>query len=42
MGHLVERKGTTEYARAAGAPSPDLTVPLTGVMILLGGLSVAR
>ena len=41
MGHLVQRQASVEYARAYNAPAPELTVPLTGVMILLGGLSVA-
>lgn len=40
MGHLVQGKQTAEYARSVGAPPPEVTVPLTGVMILLGGLSV--
>ena len=39
-GHFIEGKATTEYARASGAPSPEVMVPLTGVMLILGGLSV--
>src|ERR671918_2153766 len=30
-----------EYARAYGAPAPELMVPLSGVAIVAGGLSVA-
>jgi len=30
-----------EYARAYGAPSPELLVPLTGWMILVGGTMIA-
>lgn len=40
VAHLAQRKPTAEYAKAVGAPAPEVTVPLTGVMILLGGLSV--
>lgn len=41
-GHLgPQRRETIEYARTYGAPAPTLTVPLTGVVILVGGLSVA-
>lgn len=40
MGHLMERKGSIDYARQAGAPAPETTVPATGVVILAGGLSV--
>lgn len=30
-----------EYARSYNAPAPELTVPLSGAAIVLGGLSVA-
>jgi putative oxidoreductase len=40
MGHLVERQGTIAYARAYGAPWPEVTVPLTGIVAIVGGLSV--
>lgn len=40
MGHFVKGKDTTEYARAKGAPSPETTVPLTGAMLVAGGVSV--
>jgi uncharacterized membrane protein YphA (DoxX/SURF4 family) len=41
MVHLVGRKEGIEYARASGAPAPDLLVPLSGVAIVAGGLMVA-
>jgi putative oxidoreductase len=39
--HLGEggRQGR-EYARSAGAPAPDLLVPLSGLAIITGGLMV--
>lgn len=40
IGHLIKRRPTVEYARMYKAPAPELTVPLTGVMALAGGLSV--
>lgn len=40
MGHFVQGRDTQEYARASGAPSPEVTVPLTGAMLVAGGLSV--
>jgi putative oxidoreductase len=30
-----------EYARSLGAPSPDLLVPLSGIVIIAGGLMIA-
>jgi uncharacterized membrane protein YphA (DoxX/SURF4 family) len=41
MGHLAQGRQTAEYARAKGAPAPELMVPLSGVVIVVGGLSVA-
>ncbi|HXV85604.1 MAG TPA: DoxX family protein [Gemmatimonadales bacterium] len=41
LGHFTHRAAMTGYAAARGAPWPSLTVPLTGVMSLLGGLSIA-
>lgn len=35
------RKEGVEYARAYGAPAPELMVPLSGLAIVTGGLSVA-
>jgi putative oxidoreductase len=42
MAHLGKggRQGR-EYARAMGAPSPDLLVPLSGIVIIAGGLMIA-
>ncbi|HVW26061.1 MAG TPA: DoxX family protein [Polyangiaceae bacterium] len=31
---------TIEYARHAGVPAPDLLVPISGVLALVGGLSI--
>src|SRR4051794_12737334 len=41
MGHLVMRAQTAAYAKSEGAPLADLTVPLSGILIVLGGVSVA-
>jgi putative oxidoreductase len=40
MGHLVGRAQMVPYATARGAPAPQVTVPLTGVQIVAGALSV--
>jgi putative oxidoreductase len=40
MAHLVERRGSTEYARSLGAPAPELLVPLSGIWIIVAGLMV--
>ncbi|MGI8726596.1 MAG: DoxX family protein [Solirubrobacterales bacterium] len=39
FGHF--QKDSIEYARAKGIPSPDALVPLSGVLILVGGLLIA-
>jgi len=39
--HLIGRAGVTDYVRSFGAPAPELMVPLSGVAIVAGGLSVA-
>jgi putative oxidoreductase len=39
--HLRDDGTMAGFAKARGAPAPELTVPLTGVMILVGGISVA-
>ena len=36
--HLTQREGMAAYARSAGTPAAELLVPLTGVMILAGGI----
>ena len=42
MAHLGEGgKQGREYARALGAPNPDLLVPLSGIVIIAGGLMIA-
>jgi len=41
IGHLAKQADSVAYAKASNAPAPELMVPLTGVMLLLGGLSVA-
>jgi uncharacterized membrane protein YphA (DoxX/SURF4 family) len=40
-GHLAQARQTAGYARAQGAPAPELLVPLSGVVIIVGGLAVA-
>jgi len=39
--HLMARKQSAEMARGVGAPFPEVSVPLTGVVIIVGGLMVA-
>lgn len=39
--HLLQAKQGVEYARMYRVPAPEITVPLTGLMAVLGGLSVA-
>jgi putative oxidoreductase len=42
MAHLGEGgKAGREYARSLGAPSPDLLVPLSGVVIIVAGAMIA-
>ena len=42
MAHLGEGgKQGREYARSLGAPNPDLLVPLSGIVIIAGGLMIA-
>jgi putative oxidoreductase len=38
--HLLKRQMGVEYARSYNVPAPELTVPLTGVMAVVGGLMV--
>jgi uncharacterized membrane protein YphA (DoxX/SURF4 family) len=40
IGHFVNRDAMVGYGRAVGAPAPDVMVPVTGAMLLLGGASV--
>jgi uncharacterized membrane protein YphA (DoxX/SURF4 family) len=39
--HLRQREGMVAFARSFGAPAPELTVPLSGLMMVLGGLAIA-
>jgi putative oxidoreductase len=38
--HLVQRQTAVGYARAKGAPLPDLSVPLTGIAIIVAGVMI--
>jgi putative oxidoreductase len=38
--HLLQRRQGIEYARMYGTPAPEVTVPLTGLMAVVGGLMV--
>jgi len=38
--HFAQYSGLVEYASSMGAPLPSVTVPLTGLMLILGGLSI--
>jgi len=40
MNHLLKRTDMVPYAKSAGVPMADLAVPLTGLMILAGGVSI--
>ena len=40
VNHFTHRAPMAGYAKSMGAPMPDLSVPLTGAMILVGGLMV--
>lgn len=40
VGHLTQNKMMSEYAKSKGVPAPALTVFVTGIMIILGGLSI--
>jgi putative oxidoreductase len=41
INHFKERENMTAYARSQGAPAPELGVPGSGVLILVGGVLVA-
>lgn len=40
LGHFMQLDGMSQYAGSKGVPAPRLMVMMTGVIILLGGLSV--
>lgn len=39
--HFQQRDAMVAYARSSGGPDPELMVPLTGAMLLAGGLLIA-
>jgi putative oxidoreductase len=39
--HLANRAQSVQYVRAYNAPAPELLVPLSGIAIVVGGLSIA-
>jgi uncharacterized membrane protein YphA (DoxX/SURF4 family) len=41
IAHFTQSEAMKGYARAMGAPAPELTVPLTGVVLVAGGSMVA-
>ena len=41
MGHFAQREMMTGYAASKGGPAAGLMVPLSGAVIILGGLMVA-
>ena len=40
LNHFTNMGGMKQYAAMKGAPAPGIMVPLTGLMLLAGGLSV--
>lgn len=40
FGHLTQTSGMAEYARSRGVPMPEVAVIGSGVLMVLGGLSV--
>lgn len=41
MGHFAQREMMTGYAASKGVPAAKLMVPLSGAVVILGGLMVA-
>jgi putative oxidoreductase len=41
VNHFRQREGMTAYTRSAGAPAPELMVPLTGAVMVVAGLLIA-
>ena len=41
VNHIRNREAMVGYARSMGGPAPELLVPLTGVMIFVGGALIA-
>ncbi len=40
MGHFTQAKTMAEYTKSKKVPAPGLAVFVTGIMLLLGGLSI--
>ncbi len=40
LNHLLQRESLARYAAAKGVPYPHILVPLSGVPLLVGGLSL--
>lgn len=40
IGHYTQAKTMSEYAKSKKVPAPELAVFVTGIMLLLGGLSI--
>ena len=38
--HFSKKDMMAGYAKSKGVPIPDITIPLTGLLLLLGGLSL--
>lgn len=40
LGHFMQLDAMSQYAEGKGVPAPRVMVPLTGLMILAGGVSI--
>lgn len=40
ISHFTQRAGMVGYAKSSGLPMAEIAVPLTGLMLLAGGVSV--
>ncbi len=40
LNHFMQAKNMMGYAASKGVPAPSLAVPLTGILLLIGGLGV--
>ncbi len=38
--HFMQQEGSKQYAASKGVPSPEMMVPLTGVMMIAGGAGI--
>lgn len=41
LNHVINRKDVVAYAASRGAPLPGVAVPITGLMLMLGAVSVS-